>query len=150
MGIRCSCGVLSTPITSTIGTINMTFADNVTRSGNLTINVNACADRLDSSTFSATFTDTSGVIPPRNFTFTATSFQNVICFQENGSCQVITSGMGLVSGETTPRRFTLTFRNNPSPTADQLITFVILQFVSNSTTPNVDPNLTFFGCPTSL
>jgi hypothetical protein len=150
MGLRCSCGVRSTPSTSTIDTINMTFADNVTRSGNLTINVDACVDRLDFSTFSATFTDTSGVIPPRNFTFTATDFDTVICFQENGSCQVITSGMGLVSGETTPRRFSLTFRNNPSPTADQLITFVILGFVSNSTTPNLAPDLTFFGCPTFL
>lgn len=146
MGIRCSCGVLSTPITSTIGTISLTFADNVTRSGNLSIDIDVCEDRLDSSTVLATFTDTSGVIPARNFTFTATSFQDVICFPENGSCQVLIFGMGLVSGETTPRNFTLTFRNNPFPTADQIVTFNILQFASNSNTPNVN-ELTFFGCP---
>ncbi|SDN52986.1 hypothetical protein [Bacillus sp. OK048] len=141
MGINCSCGVSS----KTVVIINLKTTD-CRRNGPLTITVDACANRLALSTVSATFVDQSGRTPNRRFSFSSTSIQVVSCTKENTSCIVRLAGMGLVSGETTPRQFIIAFRNNPDPAIDQLIRFSITDFVDLTRIANLHPDLTFIGC----
>jgi hypothetical protein len=145
MGLRCaSCGVQTNPIAN--GTITMTFQDGVTRTGTITLRLDVCADSLTLSSVVASFDDQSGVIPERDFVFTATVITNVTCNLVNNECRVIISGMGLVTGEVTPRQFTITLRDRP---IDVLTEFTIVGFATNTLFPNLTPDLTFFGCPTT-
>jgi hypothetical protein len=148
MGLRCSCGLRTNPIAT--GTIIFTFIQGgVLREGTLTIAANVCADRLELSTFSAIFVDQSGMTPNRSFEFTSTSITSVTCTPVDGICRVSITGMGLVAGELVPREFLVIYDNFPSPLNDRLTTFSVFEFVANSTTPFLTPDLTFFGCPTT-
>jgi hypothetical protein len=143
MGIRtCLCGVRA----KSNGIITLK-TDVCRRVGPLTINVDACANRLRLSTVSATFVDQSGRTPNRNFKFNSTRIQVVTCTQENGKCIVRIKGMGIVSGETTPRQFFIAFKNNPIPFVDQIINFSISGFVDLVYLAYLKPDLTFIGCP---
>jgi hypothetical protein len=141
MGLRCLCGVNS----KTVVNVSLKTSD-CRRNGPLTITVDACASRLALSTVSATFVDQSGRNPNRSFSFSSTSIQVVSCTQDNGTCIVRLAGMGLVSGETTPRQFIIAFRNNPDPAADQIIRFSITGFVDLVRIAYLKPDLTFIGC----
>jgi hypothetical protein len=142
MGVRlCSCEVRS----KSVGIITLK-TDDCRRFGPLTITVDACADRLALSNVSVTFVDQSGRTPNRSFSFSSTSIQVVSCTQENGTCIVRLAGIGLVSGETTPRQFIFAFRNNPNPAVDQIIRFSITGFVDAIRIANLQPDLTIIGC----
>jgi hypothetical protein len=145
MGLRCSCGVRTNPV-SIAPNITMNFVDGGLRDGTLTIAANACVDRLESSTFSATFVDQSGMTPNRSFVFTSTSVTNVICSPTSVDCIGSILGMGLVTGELTPREFSVTFQNRTLPFSDRLLVISIDGFVSNFTNADLTPDLTFFGC----
>jgi hypothetical protein len=147
MGLRCeSCGVRSNPTAAAVS-ISLNFVDGGIRSGPLTLTVDACADRLDLSTVSVAFVDQSGQIPNRSFSFTSTEITSVTCSIVNNECRVLIIGMGLVTGEITPRQFILQVTDRPSPLPDRLQVFSITGFVSNTTLANLTPDLTFFGCP---
>jgi hypothetical protein len=147
MGLRCSCGVRSNPI-AIDPDMQIAFADGNVRSGSLTLTINVCEDTPDSSTFIASFVDQSGMIPNRSFVFTATEFNEIRCVIIEGECSVIIEGIGLVTGEITPRFFQARFVDQPSPSSDQVTIFVIDAFASIvNIPPSVQPDLTFFGCP---
>lgn len=149
MGLACSCGVRSNPV-SVATNIGFLFADGESRDGTLTFAVNVCVDRLELSTFSAIFADGTGFIPNRSFSFTATDITVVSCTPNpDGTCTVSIQGMGLVTGEVTPRLFTVTFVNRPSPSTDRMISFTIAGFGNNTILGDLAPDLTFFGCPTT-
>ncbi|WNS76439.1 hypothetical protein RRV45_05360 [Bacillus sp. DTU_2020_1000418_1_SI_GHA_SEK_038] len=150
MGLVCSCGVRTNP--SATGNLDMFFVeDSSTRPGSITLAVNACADRLESTTFTATFVDQSNAVDDRNFTFTATSAntRSVSCgFLTVGVCIVTTKGEGLVTGETTPRAYEVSFTTGPPSSNDTLFNLTIAGFASGPVLGSADlqPNLTFFGC----
>jgi hypothetical protein len=143
MGLRCAtCGLQTNPTAT--GTITMQFQDGVSRTGTLTLRIDVCADNLAISSVVATFDDQSGIIPERDFVFTSTVITNVTCDLVNNECRVGIVGMGLVTGEVTPRQFLLSFRDRP---IDLLTAFNITGFVGNISPSNLTPDLTFFGCP---
>ena len=110
MGLICSCGARSNPTSS--GEITLLFDDGETRSETLTINVDVCEDRLELSTFTATFVDQSGMIPNRNFVFTSTEVTGVDCILVNNQCRVVINGMGLITGDPTLRGFFVVISNS--------------------------------------
>ncbi|MFB3164735.1 hypothetical protein ABLO26_25575 [Neobacillus sp. 179-J 1A1 HS] len=151
MGLRCSCGVRTNPISTT--NVTLTFVDvepREDRNGILTLTIDACADRPDQSTLTA-FVDQSGLIPNRSFTFTATDFEFVACGLVSGpvdiECRVQLGGIGLVTGQTTLFDFTFDLRNPESPLSDILEQIVIVNFANSLERRELQPALTFFGCP---
>mgnify|MGYP001082856639 CR=1 FL=1 len=74
MGLRCSCGIRSNPIATALNVQLFFTADQSTRTGTLSVTVNACADTQDSSTLIVSFVDQIGLTPNRSFTFTTRDF----------------------------------------------------------------------------
>ena len=150
MGLHCSCGVHTNP--SATGTLDMFFfEDSTTRPGSITLSVNACADRLESTTFTTSFVDQSNAGDDRSFTFSATpaNTESVICgFLTVDVCIVTIKGEGLVTGETTPREFEVSFTTGPSSSSDTLFNLNIAGLASGPVLGSADlqPDLTFFGC----
>ncbi|OLS34467.1 hypothetical protein [Bacillus sp. MRMR6] len=99
---------------------------------------------VETSTVTAIFVDESGLTPNRSFTFTSTAIAFVGCFDfGQGFCElVIIGGMGLVVGETIPREFMLSLSIN-----NQIGNFPIFDFTRFVEGGNLEPDLTFFGCP---
>jgi hypothetical protein len=149
MGLRCLCGVSTNPI-AVDPEILLTFAGFENRSGTLTFTIDVCSDTPESSTFTATFVDQSGPIQNRSFVFTSTNISEIICQVVGGQCNVVILGMGLVAGELSPRPFTFSVVDEPSPLSDRLNVFAIDGFVTSSETiGQLQPDLTFLGCPTT-
>ncbi|QCJ44597.1 hypothetical protein FAY30_23400 [Bacillus sp. S3] len=148
MGLSCSCGVRSRPTATTLS-ITLNFVDGGLRSGPLIITVDACTDRLELSTISVSFDDQSGLLPNKSFSFTSTSITGISCSDFRDDCAVSIQGMGLVTGEVTPRQFGVLLLNRPLPNSSRLQSLFIPGFVSNNTLGDLTPNLMFFGCPTS-
>ncbi|MEH7390864.1 hypothetical protein [Bacillus sp. JJ1474] len=151
MGLRCSCGVRTNPDAATENLDMFFFEDRSTRPGSITLSVNACADRLESTTFTATFFDQSNGGDDRSFTFSATpaSTESVSCgFLDADVCIVDLKGEGLVTGETTPREFEVSFTTGPPSSSDTLFNLSIADFASGPVLGAADlqPDLTFFGC----
>lgn len=138
MGIRCSCGIMTNPVAT--GLFPYFFLqDNSVRNGTITFTINACADRLEQSTLTATFVDQSGELPNRSFTFTSTNVTSVNCMDpEGGLCTIVIEGTGLVTGETTPRTFNFAFRD-PS-----VFGFTITGFGTNIAPQVVQPTPIYF------
>ena len=148
MGLRCSCGVRSNP-TAASPSITLDFEDGGLRDGPITLTVDVCADSLELSTLSITFVDASCMLPNRSFSFTSTSITNVRCSDFNGACEVRIQGMGLVTGELTPRPFLVLLINRQLPLSDSLQVLIINGFLTNITNADLTPDLTFFGCPST-
>ncbi|MEH7247415.1 hypothetical protein V7114_11610 [Neobacillus niacini] len=146
MGLTCSCGARTNPTSS--GEISFLFDDGETRSGTLTINVDVCEDRLEISTFTATFVDQSSMVPNRNFVFTSTEVTGVDCILVNNQCRVVINGMGHITGDPTPRGFFVVI-SDLLTTQESLEVFNISLFSTNINSPLIQAPLTFFGCPTS-
>ncbi|WNS76438.1 hypothetical protein RRV45_05355 [Bacillus sp. DTU_2020_1000418_1_SI_GHA_SEK_038] len=146
MGLSCSCGVRTNPVATSRFDMFF-FEDRSTRRGSITLSVNACADRLESTTFTATFTDQSDLGDNRSFIFSATpaNTRSVSCgFVDVGECIVTIKGEGLVTGETTLRVFEVNFITRPST----LFNFIIDDFASGPSfgSEDIQSDLTFFGC----
>jgi hypothetical protein len=143
MGIRCSCGVISTlPVPTFVGFL---FADGTTHAGPATFTVNVCADRPELGTTTLVFVDTDPVPPNRSFVFTSTIIESVTCDQTVSGCVVTVIGQGLVTGETQPRMFTFQFQDGPTfdlVTLASINGFAMLS--SNSPIPN--GTFTAVGC----
>lgn len=149
MGLRCSCGVRSNPIATVLEPVEfLFFGDDPPRRGTMTITVNACADTVESSTLIVNFVDQSGRTPNRSFTFTATLFEEVVCTRQGETCLLEIFGQGVVTGEITPRNFIVSFQNQQSPFLDDVLTVFIDGFGQLFNGRPVQPDLTFFGCPT--
>jgi hypothetical protein len=146
MGLRCSCGVRTNPIAVDPEIFIGFFQDGVNRRGPLTLTANICADTPELSTFTASFVDLTGGI--RSFVFTSTTITAISCDIFEGECIVTIMGMGLVTGELTPRQFTVRFTDRPSPLSDTLNIFTIVGFSTLVQVGELQPDLTFFGCPT--
>jgi hypothetical protein len=91
----------------------------------LTPTVNVCEDTPESSSFTASFMDGD-----RSFVFTSTSITTVECQLIGGECNITINGMGLVTGEITPRNFIVRFIDRSTPLSDQLNLFVIVGFTN--------------------
>jgi hypothetical protein len=139
MGLRCSCGVRTNPI-AVDPDILMGFVGTIRR-GALTLTANICADRPELSTFTASFVDPT-VGDNRSFVFTSTTITQINCVILGGECTVIINGMGLVTGELTPRQFFVQITENNTLTAFSIGDFAIILEVGE-----LQPDLTFFGCP---
>jgi hypothetical protein len=140
MGLRCSCGVRTNPI-AVDPDVAFGFPDGIVRRGPLTLTANICADRPELSTFTASFVDltTGGT---GSFVFTSTTITTISCDIIQGECFVTVSGMGLVTGEITPRQLFIQFTENNSLNA-----FSIGDFAALIEVVELQPDLTIFGCP---
>ncbi|OLS34471.1 hypothetical protein BTR25_21855 [Bacillus sp. MRMR6] len=147
MGLACSCGVRTNPI-AVDPDILIGFPDGMTRRGALTLTANICADRPELSTFTASFVDPN-IVDNRSFAFTSTTFTTISCEIIQGECTVSITGMGLVTGELTPRLFFVQFIDSPSPLSDTLSAFSVGDFAAIIEVGELQPALTFFGCPTT-
>jgi hypothetical protein len=140
MGIRCSCGVTTNPVVT--GNTFVTFLDqpNVGTPGTVTISADACADRLNLGTASITFTNS-----PRSFEFTSITITSVICSTIGDTCQIVVSGTGLVTGENTPRQFTIIFMDQSGIVNDSVIFSIDGFAIGNFQVP--PGSFTVTGCP---
>jgi hypothetical protein len=149
MGLYCSCGVTTNPVSNT-PSIQLRFEDGQIRNESLTFAANVCADTLESSTLTASFIDLSGIIQTRNFIFTSVDISQVKCrLSPNGECEVAMTGVGLIVNELIPRQFVIVFIDRPPPLSDCVESFFISGFVINTTPGDLQPDLIFFGCPTT-
>lgn len=143
MGLICTCGVRTNPVAIT-NSATFIFPEADTATGPATYRADACADRLESSSFSIVFVDTDNEGLNRSFSFASTSIQQVTCAEVAGQCEITLFGMGLVTGELTPRQFLVIFRPNVN-----VVRFLTIQeFASQTEVAIVTPgSITGFGCP---
>jgi hypothetical protein len=126
MGLRCTaCEVIAN--TTQEGVQVRFVLSNEIHIGTVNITADLCANNLQTSTLTFTFTDTDGH-PERSFTFVATDITMVVCRPTaTGGCEVSFEGMGMVTGEAGQFSFAGSFTVEGSTNA-VITTFVISGF----------------------
>ncbi|MFP7298929.1 hypothetical protein [Neobacillus niacini] len=147
MGLRCTCGVFTTP--DTVGNNVFFFfgSPSVLGIGTATYTADACSETVPDGSVTLDFVDMlnmDGI--NRSFSFSSTVINEVICEDQGlGECRITVNGVGVVEGDPTPRNFSVAFRDRPE--IDDLVEFFeISGFATQAGFTPVSPEFTGFGC----
>lgn len=145
MGIICSCGFII-PGLQPIGPVIVVYFDNQEqRVGNITYDVNVCAERTEQSLVNFSFEDLSDLNPDRSFSFESSQIREVLCNIQDGDCVIDVLGDGFVTGETEPRIFRTTLTLDPN-LETLLVDFAVSEFASSGFAQYFQEDVPTFGC----
>ncbi|WP_262176649.1 hypothetical protein [Saccharococcus sp. Marseille-Q5394] len=147
MGLICSCGAI---VTGTDPEVPIDFV-NERATGQISFTANICRDRLEQSSLQVVFVDNEPIPNNNSFVFTSIPGQIsvVICepLEPQGGCRIVVLGMGLVTGEVTPRNFTIIFQDSGGLNDDFALIQEINGFVLQAQSAELPPgSVTVLGC----